>query len=444
MVAYSPFDDAFFTADCPRFSRGLKFVAKDRLQRINGIAERISESSYDLVTLQELWVFSDYQRIREHVSKRLPYAKFFYSGALGAGLSIFSRFPIISVAIHPYALNGHPVEVSDWFVGKAAASVVISHPVLKEVEIFNTHLFAKGGETGPEHLRAHRLVNAWELAKLVRTSATIGRYVIVAGDLNGIPKTLPMTVIRDHAGLTDAWVEAHPQPASSVSGLNAVQVLDTFGVTADSPLNSYSAGKPLDPTARAELGKRLDYILYRHPLLFDAVKMPHLECKESRVVLTEHVPGYNFSYSDHFGIETILDIVQPYNFADANLPPWSPPSPTSLSEDSFTAFQRALTACYRISKSRSKFELSIFVSCVFLLLLLCVGSAWIPFSWINPIIVLLSTALAWLGTTMLYSGFIFGNWERRALTTIIEELELVQQVTRREATSPLEVADVVS
>ncbi len=62
-----------------------------------------------------------------------------------------------------------------------------------------------------------------------------------------------MTVIRDHAGLTDAWVEAHPQPASSVSGLNAVQVLDTFGVTADSPLNSYSAGKPLDPTARAEL-----------------------------------------------------------------------------------------------------------------------------------------------------------------------------------------------
>ncbi len=118
--------------------------------------------------------------------------------------------------------------------------------------------------------------------------------------------------------------------------------------------------------------------------------------------------------------------------------------PTSLSEDSFTAFQRALTACYRISKSRSKFELSIFVSCVFLLVLLCVGSAWIPFSWINPIIVLLSTALAWLGTTMLYSGFIFGNWERRALTTIIEELELVQQVTRREATSPLEVAEVVS
>ncbi len=86
MVAYSPFDDAFFTADCPRFSRGLKFVAKDRLQRINGIAERISESSYDLVALQELWVFSDYQRIREHVSKRLPYAKFFYRRAFHANI----------------------------------------------------------------------------------------------------------------------------------------------------------------------------------------------------------------------------------------------------------------------------------------------------------------------------------------------------------------------
>jgi len=295
-----------------------------------------------------------------------------------------------------------------------------------------------------KHLRAHRLVNAWELAKLVRLSATVGRYVIVAGDLNGIPKTLPMTVIRDHAGLTDAWVEAHPQPASSLSGLNAAQVLDTFGVTADSPLNTYSAGKPLDPTARAELGKRLDYILFRHPLLFDAAKMPHLTCNESRVVLTERVPRHNFSFSDHFGLEAILDIVRPQDVTDTNVPTWSPPSPTSLSEDSFSAFQHALTACYRISQSRSNFELSIFASCVSLVVVLCVGSAWIPFSWINPIIVLLSTALGWLGTTMLYSGFIFGNWERRALTTIIEELELVQQVSQRSEALPLEIADVAS
>ena len=39
-------------------------------------------------------------------------------------------------------------------------------------------LFAKGGEDGPEYNRAHRLVNAWEFAKLTRQAAERGRYVI--------------------------------------------------------------------------------------------------------------------------------------------------------------------------------------------------------------------------------------------------------------------------
>lgn len=65
-----------------------------------------------------------------------------HSGALGAGLVIFSRFPIISASVHPYSLNGEPIDVAagDWFVGKAAASILIAHPVLGQVQIFNTHV----------------------------------------------------------------------------------------------------------------------------------------------------------------------------------------------------------------------------------------------------------------------------------------------------------------
>ena len=65
-----------------------------------------------------------------------------HSGALGSGLALFSRFPIVSTSIHPYSLNGSPVDVAsgDWFVGKAAASIVVTHPILKELEIFNTHV----------------------------------------------------------------------------------------------------------------------------------------------------------------------------------------------------------------------------------------------------------------------------------------------------------------
>lgn len=94
-------------------------------------------------------------------------------------------------------------------MGKAAASVTLLHPILGEVQVFNTHvsflplpsfssifprinqqinivitqLFAKGGEDGPEHNRAHRLVNAWELAKLARRAAALGRYVIAVSVL---------------------------------------------------------------------------------------------------------------------------------------------------------------------------------------------------------------------------------------------------------------------
>lgn len=69
-----------------------------------------------------------------------PHAGF--SGALGAGLAILSRFPIIGATINPYSLNGSPIEViqGDWFVGKAAASVLLAHPVLGQLQIFNTHV----------------------------------------------------------------------------------------------------------------------------------------------------------------------------------------------------------------------------------------------------------------------------------------------------------------
>ena len=56
-------------------------------------------------------------------------------------MAIFSRFPIVSTSTNPYSLCGHPADLSgDWFVGKAAVSAVLRHPVLDEIEVFNTHV----------------------------------------------------------------------------------------------------------------------------------------------------------------------------------------------------------------------------------------------------------------------------------------------------------------
>ncbi|KAJ7246259.1 inositol phosphophingolipids phospholipase C [Mycena haematopus] len=429
---------------------GLKYIAKNRTERVHAIAQELAKLDHDIVALQEIWVFADYEHVRDSVIKRLPYSKFFYSGALGSGLALLSRFPIIGTSVHPYSLNGAPIDVGggDWFVGKAAVSITISHPVLGQVQVFNTHLYAKGGEEGPEYNRAHRIVNAWEFSKLARQAAELGRYVIAAGDFNSIPSTLPMALIREYADLSDSWAIAHPI-APSTSSPSAMDAITQFGVTADSPLNSYSAGKPIGPYARKFLGKRLDYILYRQPIrpptrLDDDDPLPVLKCTECNVLLTEKVPGRPFSFSDHFALEATLEIQtggRAPALADAHNVWATPgamhrPMPTSISElstDSLTTAMQALAACYRFSRQRAKKELSIFAGCLLVLVALVVGSSWLPHSWINPIFVLFTIFVAWLGTTMFYEGFLYGNWECNALMNVIEELEIYKNTLETRA-----------
>ncbi|KAH9858345.1 inositol phosphophingolipids phospholipase C [Lenzites betulinus] len=428
---------------------GLKYVSKHRRERVNAIANALATADHDIIALQELWVFADYEYVRDAVGKRLPYSKFFYSGALGAGLVIFSRFPILAATIHPYSLNGSPIDVAagDWFVGKAAASILFVHPVLGHVQIYNTHLFAKGGDEGPEYQKAHRLVNAWEFAKLARQSAEMGRYVIAAGDFNSVPISLPMSIIRDHAGLTDAWVATHPNTPdpSHASPPTPQDAINTHGITADSPLNSYSAGKPLEPLARRFQGKRLDYVFFRQPTRQGA---PILRPLDTRVVLTERVPGAPFSFSDHFGLEATFEIEasgpesalphsprSPSYALSSTANPAHPTSAKDISPEAITQTLTSLTARYRYAQSQGRTQLSIFAVCIVLLLAIIVGSAWLPRSWINPIFLVVTVGLAWLATTMLYVGFVYGNWEVNALTNVIEELELYRGMLEEERRS---------
>lgn len=58
--------------------RGLKYVSKFRSERIVAIAEALASSEYDVITLQEVWVYGDFELIRNAVSNRMPYSKFFY------------------------------------------------------------------------------------------------------------------------------------------------------------------------------------------------------------------------------------------------------------------------------------------------------------------------------------------------------------------------------
>jgi len=222
-----------------------------------------------------------------------------------------------------------------------------------------------------------------------------------------------MTVIMEHAGLTDSWVVTHlnVDPGLITTPQEAVQRL---GITADSPLNSWSAGKGY---AQGSWGKRLDYVLYRQPNR-PGQNVPLLRATQCNVILRDLVPGQTFSYSDHFGLEATLEIVSD-NTSQA---PTSAPS--ELNDAAVATTISALTACYRFSRERSRKELIIFGLCLVLLVGIVIGTAWLPNSWINPIFILFTIFVAWLATTMLYEGFIFGNWECNALMNVIEELEI--------------------
>lgn len=136
--------------------------------------------------------------------------------------------------------------------------------------------------------------------------------------------------------------------------------------------------------------------------------------------MTEKVPGQAFSYSDHFALEATLEIIAQEGDREAEA---SPPS-SELSNASISTIIQALASCYRFSRHRSRRELSVFGTCLLLLVGLAVGSSWLPKAWINPIFILFTVFIAWLATTMLYEGFIYGNWECNALMNVIEELEI--------------------
>ena len=219
------------------------------------------------------------------------------------------------------------------------------------------------------------------------------------------------------------------------------QAIETFGVTADSPSNSYSAGKHLDAHAIAWQGKRLDYIFFRDPAppLSPAVQLPSLVATSARVLLTEPVPGSPFSYSDHFGVSATLQIKYPDHARDpttfndqpmATISALSAPAPVQksarLAAADASAVLGALTSCYRYSRTRAKRHLSLFGLSVGTLVFLAATASWLPTGAI-PFVVLGSAAATWLGTTMFYVGFVYGRWEINALMNVIEEFELYQK-----------------
>ncbi|GAA6055177.1 hypothetical protein JCM3770_002221 [Rhodotorula araucariae] len=415
---------------------GLWLVADKRKQRIDAIADWIAHSSepqsfhsggdgFDIVALQELWVRSDYDLIAARAKEAgLVHSRFFYSGAIGSGLAILSRHPIVAAFVSPYPLNGFPLHFieGDFFAGKAVCGVTLEVHGVGKVDVLNTHMYAPGGE-GDNVTGAHRVAQAWELARIATEKAERGRHVLVTGDFNSQPHSVIMQMIQTHGSLLDAWAETHPAPPSITSAqhraLSPAEVMHAHGITCDSPLNTYSAAKLKKRRSGDEVflrgGKRLDYFLYRSP----ADSPWQLAPESCELALTEPVPALGVSYSDHFALSATFSFTQRQQRL-----------PDPLSPDLLSPALSTLHLAYRASLASSRTQLRIFASCVLAAVGLAVAASFEPIRALAWLFVALGTAAGAVGATLLYTGFVGGSWEAGQLRNVIGEMEAELQRIR--------------
>lgn len=61
-----------------QYFRGIPYVSKNRIERMNAIANRLNDENYDIVCLQEIWSINDFRLIRSKTQDKLPYSHYFF------------------------------------------------------------------------------------------------------------------------------------------------------------------------------------------------------------------------------------------------------------------------------------------------------------------------------------------------------------------------------
>ncbi|XP_031840231.1 neutral sphingomyelinase [Nomia melanderi] len=261
---------------------GIPYVSKNREDRMKAIAEKFATENYDVICLQEVWSVNDFKMIKARTQEQLPYSHYFYSGVLGSGICVLSKYPIEDVMFHKWTLNGyvHKVHHGDWFGGKGVGLCRLKIHGMT-VNIYTVHLHAEYNRHNDEYI-AHRVLQAFDTAQFIRMTCGGADFAILGGDLNTEPQDLAYKIICGVAGLSDA--------CSSVS--------NNLG-TNECANNSYTSSKL---ARKVPEGKRIDHILYL------SSKLNKVEVVNFHHPFPKRVPYKDFSYSDHEAVMATLKL----------------------------------------------------------------------------------------------------------------------------------------
>ncbi|PJF17012.1 Sphingomyelin phosphodiesterase 2 [Paramicrosporidium saccamoebae] len=362
------------------------FVARHRTWRMRAIVEELRSPNYDgavryhdIVAFQEMWSTDTYRYFRSHLRDILPYSHYFDRGAMGSGLAIFSKYPIVQVHFKAFSLNGQPDRITDgdWFATKGVGHARIQHPKAV-LDVFTTHLIADYSERPfrSDNYLAHRLTQTYELVEFVESHSS-GSVTLVMGDFNFEKSRLEWkTFLENH------------QTLASVFG--SEDQVDTW-CTCNCPSNGYS--KP------DSVPKTIDYIMYsKDALKLDSVGRAFTaNLRENPKAIWKGIDkdGIPQSYSDHFAVTSLFTIVN----SPARTKLADKETPDKVICDKTLQILR--TEVKTVSEHRQRYILSSVVSFVLLLILCLVLGTMLaktpnttyPFYWMLVILPLLSASV---------------------------------------------------
>lgn len=207
---------------------GLWLGAKKRRQRMASIVRYLRENNCDIVFLQEVWVTSDFEIIRDDTRDIYRFAHLFRSGSVlgSSGIVILCKWQPKVIHFEPYSLNGSPFYPwhGDWFAGKGIAYSRVDFDGLS-LHLFSTHTHAYYNENESVHdqYSIHRICQSYQLARFINfiSDTACNRkadgkdLLIVAGDMNSTSSELPYKIVTNMAGLTDCFKTSWNRSSSS-------------------------------------------------------------------------------------------------------------------------------------------------------------------------------------------------------------------------------------
>lgn len=241
--------------------------------------------------------------------------------------------------------------------------------------------------------------------------------------------------------MTDSWLETHADTMEDTidryekNQLDASDCIQLFGITCDSPLDTWSQHYLKQEPYAKDIGDRLDYIFYR--------RTPQMVCQQSKVVMEQYIPQTQMSYSDHFAVHSVFSITTEANGKLTN--EFDAPLASQLARPDYSLLNAetldAMIAVMQLDlgKATTTANNLLFLCGISVLMVfgMYVLQVLLPFYYnYSEVAILVSTiffgllliVFSMLAVVCLVVGFVFGRMEQRSLRQYLIDITLCADI----------------